>query len=333
MDQLKDIIPATLHFGEATKIHDKLGVIPILNDAVPGIPPLFTLEEAIENSTIHIREVDQAGAVPFLIVENRGGCGVLILDNEIVLGGKQDRLFDQTVLVPVGAELKIRVSCVERHRWDQQPREFSSGNSIFRASSRAVHKQSISASIRRNGELAADQHSVWQEVARSHAEFDTNSRTGAFQDVQNHLSCEIHSFIESIRPVPNQSGVIFFDHNGVMGTELLATAELFTKSVKKIAKSFLMDSITALAINGASPEPAMQWWRDALGIKYTKHKSVGVGDDIRVEGTNLVGSGLVYGGEMIHLSAFPLSGNSSERSHRSSRSSASARRRNLLRLN
>jgi len=53
------------------------------------------------------------GSVPDLLVDNRGDVRVLFLEGEELIGAKQNRILNTSVLVPAHSKIKIPVSCVE----------------------------------------------------------------------------------------------------------------------------------------------------------------------------------------------------------------------------
>jgi hypothetical protein len=79
---------------------------------------IATLEEARANGDLVIGEQARA-AVPELVVENRSKGHVLLLAGEILVGGKQNRIVREDVLLPpLSGPRAIGVYCVEQGRWD-----------------------------------------------------------------------------------------------------------------------------------------------------------------------------------------------------------------------
>ena len=70
------------------------------------------LEQAITRGTLTITEVSEAGSVPYLQAVNKGPWPVLIFDGEELVGAKQNRIANATILVGVGKTV-LPVSCVE----------------------------------------------------------------------------------------------------------------------------------------------------------------------------------------------------------------------------
>ncbi len=304
MDRLQDIMPANLSFGDAVKVHG-LGMLPIINDAVPGnVPALLTLDEALDGGAITIREVDEAGSVPFLLVENHGDKPVLILDGEEVVGGKQNRILNSTVIVLEHHSVRVCVSCVQQGRWNGSG-DFLSSKAIFNASSRSIHKRGVSENLRRQGMPVSNQGAVWNEVEKTLRQHGVHSRTADFQEARQMVSHQIEEFVEALEPTPSQVGAVFFGSRGVIGAEYLHTPDLFSRCNGKIVRSFAFEVLSSPSLNGLPPDPAKAWWADMLQSPISKHNSVGVGDDIRTESIDMAGSGLLYGGVTIHFSGFP----------------------------
>jgi hypothetical protein len=112
----------SLHVGSGIVV-DNLTMTPLLAPAASTTAlPLdyIVLDDAIASKEFEISEVSEAGSVPELRVVNRGARPVLIVDGEELLGAKQNRVVNLTILVPAHAEMTIPVSCVEAGRWREQ---------------------------------------------------------------------------------------------------------------------------------------------------------------------------------------------------------------------
>ncbi len=103
---------ATILTGEPVT-HGTLAVIPLLAPNLDD-PDWLTLEEA--GARARVTEVSEAGSVPFLKVANGADRPLLLLDGEELIGAKQNRILNTTVLVAAHTEVTIPVSCVEQGR-------------------------------------------------------------------------------------------------------------------------------------------------------------------------------------------------------------------------
>src|SRR5262245_776963 len=91
----------------------------------------MSLEEAIANGTIQVTEVSAEGHVPELRVKNSGDKAVLILDGEELVGAKQNRIVNLTILVAPRSEIVIPVSCVEAGRWGYSRSGFAAAERVL----------------------------------------------------------------------------------------------------------------------------------------------------------------------------------------------------------
>jgi hypothetical protein len=61
-------------------------------------------------------EIDEGGSVPELRVQNKSASMILILDGEELVGAKQNRIVNTTILIQGKSTTVIPVSCVEQGR-------------------------------------------------------------------------------------------------------------------------------------------------------------------------------------------------------------------------
>src|SRR5512142_1947912 len=102
-------------------------------------PPAYTtLDEALAAGFVKVTEVSDAGSVPELTIVNDGPTPVLLLDGEELVGAKQNRIVNLTILVPPQSRLPLPVSCVEAGRWAHRSRSFAAAGRTHYASGRAM---------------------------------------------------------------------------------------------------------------------------------------------------------------------------------------------------
>ena len=299
-------------FSEKTTIGDPvivrgLVVLPVFNgNGIPEIVSIELLEEALRRESLKITEVSEGGRVPVLKVDNTAGDRpVLLLDGEVVEGGKQNRIINATIIVLAGIVVDIPVSCVEQGRWERASDRFSAGSSVFRAKSRVVHKRGVTMNLQSHADYRSDQGAVWDEVEESLDDVGVRSSTRDFKKAQDGIAPRIEDFVEAIRPLPNQIGAIFFNEKGVIGAETLATSDLFAKALPKVIRSFAWEALSGGDLRDPQLDDIRGWWETVVESPYTTHASPGAGEDIRISAKGLIGSGLVFKRSLIHLSVFP----------------------------
>lgn len=70
-------------------------------------------QDALEDGTLTVKEISDSGKVNKLIVQNKGDKRVLLLDGEELIGAKQNRILNTTILIEANVTQKIPISCVE----------------------------------------------------------------------------------------------------------------------------------------------------------------------------------------------------------------------------
>jgi hypothetical protein len=95
-------------------VHGNLAVHPVFDGGSPKLDYL-TLEEAPAAGGFKVGEVG-GGGVPELLLSNATAHRVLLLDGEELIGAKQNRILNTSILVEAGSEIRIPVSCVEHGR-------------------------------------------------------------------------------------------------------------------------------------------------------------------------------------------------------------------------
>ena len=121
---------STLTIGEPTH-HHNLTFFPLLWPE--SREPSYTLlSTAIEEGLAIVEEVNESGNVPNLAVKNKCKRPLLIPEGEILMGAKQNRVINVTVLVAAGVKFLLPVSCVEGAAAGDTSPGISSPSSIHR---------------------------------------------------------------------------------------------------------------------------------------------------------------------------------------------------------
>jgi hypothetical protein len=110
------------------------------------------LDEALGAGLVEVTEVDNQGAVPNLKVHNKSPKMVLILDGEELVGAKQNRIVNTTILVAGNATVVIPVSCVEQGRWAYKTSQFYSEERMMPSRMRAMKAQQVQESVKAQGD-------------------------------------------------------------------------------------------------------------------------------------------------------------------------------------
>jgi hypothetical protein len=160
------------------QVYKNMAVYPLLSDYSLSLDYIL-LDEALGSGVIEVTEVNDHGAVPDLKVHNKSPKMVLILDGEELVGAKQNRIVNTTILIAANATVVIPVSCVEQGRWSYNTPRFYSEERIMPSRMRAMKAEQVQNSIRLRGEYQADQSAIWADISERAARRDAKSASMA----------------------------------------------------------------------------------------------------------------------------------------------------------
>lgn len=289
--------------GEPVAWHG-LTVYP-LHGAADTEPSYMTFGPARDAGTFRITEVSDAGIVGELEAVNDGDVDVLLLDGEEVVGAKQNRMINLTILVPARSRARIPVSCVEQGRWSMKQQAFAdSGRAVF-ARERARKTRDVNASMRASGVARADQGAVWFEVAARLNDYGVASDTMAMSAMYEQRGEDLESYVEALRPQPGQVGAAFGTGGRIVGLELFDSPSGYRASADKIVRSYAADVIGGTAHDEPLTEVSVRTFMQAiLATTPDLHAATGAGVHARFDSDTHVGAALLHGGRVLHMMAF-----------------------------
>jgi len=92
-----------------------LTMVPLLA-RTPASADYLLLDDALDAGLAEVTEVSQGGSVPELFFRNKSDKDILLVDGEELVGAKQNRVLNLSILVAAGKQVNVPVSCVEaRH--------------------------------------------------------------------------------------------------------------------------------------------------------------------------------------------------------------------------
>ena len=77
----------------------------------------MTMDEAVRAKTLDVAEIDEGGRVSTIKVVNKSDRLVFLMAGELLVGCKQDRVINTSMMVPTMGKLHIPATCVEAGRW------------------------------------------------------------------------------------------------------------------------------------------------------------------------------------------------------------------------
>jgi hypothetical protein len=266
-------------------------------------PDWVLVDEAITGGTFEVTEVTESGSVPRLQVKNRGDQAVLLLDGAELVGAKQNRVLNTTVLVGVGQSVQIPVSCVEQGRWAYRSRRFSPSDRSLYASARRQKVAQVHDSLRGARGYASDQSAIWMDLDKKALALAVSSATHAMGDVFDAHKTDVGNYRRALVAQPGQIGAIVYGGVTWWGLELLPSPRLFAAAWPRLLSGYAMDALWA-DVSGV-PEVPGTCVEAALASRAEVFPGVGLGDEYRFRARGIVGAALVAEGIVAHVMAFP----------------------------
>jgi hypothetical protein len=273
---------------------DGLVVTPIYPTADP-VCDYVSLDEALEGG-LAVAEVSPEGSVGELRVRNPLGTAALLYDGEELVGAKQNRILNLTVLVGASTELTVPVSCVERGRWDWKGPSFRAAGHISYPDLRRAKAAMLHADALRIG---VAQHAVWDAVDSTLRARGVASPTSAASDALDADRPRIDRIGERLPLEPGQCGAVV-----AIGerwcVDWVSRPAVFARLYPKLLAGYAFDAVGA----AGKPVEAGRVVEQLTAAACRPGRSAGLGDDLRLEGAGLLGSGLGVAGELVQLSAY-----------------------------
>jgi hypothetical protein len=264
-------------------------------DADASRLPILTLDEARAGGALIVTERGQA-TVPELIAENRGKTYVLLLAGEILIGGKQNRVLREDLLLPPrSGPRNIGVYCVEQGRWNEGRKDFESRASV------------VQPSVRSHVLRGAPQSRIWSGVAIASRDAAARSATGSYQaiydepEVKAHLDRATKSFDATAQP--STMGAAVFVGPALAGVDCFHSPSLFAREWPKLLRAYALEAYRASGAwdETAARAQAEKVLRAAARTEGRLRGNAGVGQlfEFGVEGRR--GAALLFEGQAIHV--------------------------------
>ncbi|MFP4027780.1 MAG: ARPP-1 family domain-containing protein [Candidatus Brocadiia bacterium] len=266
----------------------------------------LSTQEAITRGLLKVREKGN-GAVPQLVVENAGDRKILMISGELLLGGKQNRVLGQDVLLPPhSGPVEVPVRCIEQGRWSRARGNFKARQSV------------APPAVRGAAQAGRSQGEVWEGVKRYQKQLEVDSGTRDLQAV--HDSPEIKKDLKKYRDHvsrhcwrPSAVGMVVARYGRVLGADIFCNSKVFSKHRNRLLESYALDCIAYRRNHSGERwhRPSKSLAEKFLQRVYTGEFSwePGAGDGrlLSVTGRRITGKALISGDRALHAGLFPRS--------------------------
>ncbi|MEN8133320.1 MAG: DUF6569 family protein [Pseudomonadota bacterium] len=295
-----------LKLGKPTTF-EQLTVFPLFGNASMDADYLM-LDEALEQEQARVVEVSESGSVPDLRFDNLGDRKVLLVDGDELIGAKQNRIINLTILVPAHTQIEIPVSCVEAGRWSHRSDEFSSAGRNMYARARASKMEQVSACMKVSGDHYSDQSAVWEDIADRSSDLDVSSLTGSMSDLYEQHEERLGAFRKAFMVQDDQVGAVFVVNGQVHGLEYFNSPRPFSQYLDKLVGSYAIEAMLDRGekTGPVSDDTVTAFLNRVAGADGETYLALGEGEDLRLSGEEIAGGVLVADNHVVHLAAFDI---------------------------
>jgi hypothetical protein len=331
MKKIDDLI-AIVTVGSPVR-HKALSVYPLTYTDRCEAPAYLVLDEALATGRFRITEVSESGSVPRLLAINDNSDAVFLLDGEELVGAKQNRVLNLSIMLAPKSRTEIPVSCVEAGRWRTESHAFQTAQRVQFARGRAQKVDQVSRSLFSSGAALSDQAAVWDAISAKSARMRVGSPTGAMAALFESCRNDLGEYLDAIPTRDGQVGAVYAIGDSLVGIEVFDSDTTFKKLAGKLLASYALDAMELKRFGEPPNAGAVHAFVESVCVAARQPAAtVGIGATVRLAADDLVGAALEVADGYVHLAAFRRQAFEDQSSGqalpeaRISRSSARARR-------
>ena len=236
-DTFKDIT-----FQEIININN-LKIIPIQLEGLRHDDRIVPFDNLFDKGLAKAEEVTAEGIVSRVKIINYSENLLFISDGEAIVGAKQNRIAERSVIIKDQSDAVVPVYCVERGRWGYRDRENPRfAKSEFSLSPRTRDKK---AEFLKNSHNQSTQNMVWQDIDEFSEKVNYSSETSDLGDILNSRNNE--NLYEKVEEVNSNGFIVLgtgrpfievFSHNDICKKHLNKSIRIWSADENTVAETF-----------------------------------------------------------------------------------------------
>ena len=191
----------SLKFGELQEFGN-LKLTPIFIDEAMPPDSFVGFDELFDKRLVDASELSESGVVGRISVTNKSDSYLVLLDGEALVGAKQNRIVERSMIIGPQSSVSVPVNCVERGRWSYDRRAPASFRKADFAATPSM-KMSKAAMIKNKLDHSI-QSEMWASVDRVAASHDVLSRSDNLGEIFDKSDIvdqyDIEVYIEKMNP-------------------------------------------------------------------------------------------------------------------------------------
>ncbi len=264
------------------------------------------IDDAIEAGQAVVEEVSEGGSVPLLAVSSTAIKPILIPEGQILVGAKQNRTVNLTVLVPAGKSFELPVACVESGRWNYASRHFKAESY---ANPKLREKKIKSAQRRRaaGGQAFSDQSEVWASVDEHLHALEAPSPTSNLVDGYKGAEGRVKDYREKIRLPKGACGFLAASGGRVVGLDVFDAPATLQKLWGRLGEAYYVQAVSDDREEPRAEKGLAEGFLASIAGQLTPAAAQPqLGFELELAGEEFSGAALWHEGAVCHLAAFSV---------------------------
>jgi len=263
----------------------------------------LSFSEAIAKNQVQISEVNKKGLVTKLSVSNKSSDNIIILNGELIIGSqiRQDRIVDNTVLIPGYATVLINTFCGEQYRWSPKlSNKISTPESLYFSSGRANNAADTNTKL-------SKQCRIWSEISEKISDFNVKSFTNSVDQIYKKKKVNVEEIVNFFKIPSEAVGVVLGINNQLVNIDIFSNNCMLQIYLPKIIRSIALDSFKKISKRSyLKKKDVHRFLRQIHQANKQKRQVVegALGEELQFNSESVAGSILYHKEQTVHFSAF-----------------------------
>jgi hypothetical protein len=227
-----------------------------------------------------------------------------LLDGQELMGAKQNRVLNLTILAPAKSTIIIPVSCVEAGVWHSVGSEFKPADHVMYSRVRAARAAQVTDCMRSVGLRRSDQSAVWADIEAKASQLDAPSPTSAMSAIYDRNAMTVEEYTRSFTCKSGQCGMAFQLTAGEAGFDLFDRPETMRHFFGRLLKSYALDAMESPTREAGNSNRVLELFAGIASAQSFTEPAVGLGKDVRLNSPGIAGAALWAENRYIHICAF-----------------------------
>ncbi len=216
-------------------------MIPLKNLDNPSFE-YISLNRAIDENLAEVKEIDTQGSVPEILVINKSNHYIFIPQGEQLVGAKQNRIVNISILLEPNSKTKIPVSCIEQGRWHYIRQDFLTSEEYIPYKLRKSSNKSVVNNLMKGENFKSNQFEIWDFIFSDFKKDNLYSQTFSYTDYikskvkQEKIENSTFNLPEGI------NGFAFYVGAKLVSIEYFSNPDFFRENFDRIMKAIIVDA-------------------------------------------------------------------------------------------